>query len=316
VLLESEPSISEAPETCTEDHTEDLFGPAAQDDSHDASRSWQEELSKRIAHFRHHRVRRRKIDPGKILGLNFEQGGDQVTPNEANENEKVLDLPKAPRGTDAELQSMPPPTEVASGEEAYDAIGIIGPNAAETNDLTLGDNKPKQSPLEIVFESPKSSLHPQTKGEMALALPVAPLSKRFLAGLADAIVLLLGACVYALIFWRTGGHLTPGPLAISILVFIAVSIEFGYFSLLTALASTTPGLLWMGIEIRNLNGTRPTFRESFWRGFGYLVSSSALMLGFLWSIFDADNLTWHDRMSGTFLTPISQENTVESTSRA
>jgi hypothetical protein len=38
-----------------------------------------------------------------------------------------------------------------------------------------------------------------------------------------------------------------------------------------------------------------------WRAFGYLVSTGALLLGFVWALVDSDGFTWHDRMSGTFL---------------
>jgi hypothetical protein len=42
-------------------------------------------------------------------------------------------------------------------------------------------------------------------------------------------------------------------------------------------------------------------RQSFWRAFGYLVSASAFFLGFVWALVDSEGLTWHDRMSDTFL---------------
>jgi uncharacterized RDD family membrane protein YckC len=37
------------------------------------------------------------------------------------------------------------------------------------------------------------------------------------------------------------------------------------------------------------------------------MSISALMIGFLWALVDGEGLTWHDRISGTFLTPVNQE---------
>jgi uncharacterized RDD family membrane protein YckC len=118
--------------------------------------------------------------------------------------------------------------------------------------------------------------------------------------------------LFALTFWFVGGHLTPGPLNIAVLAFIAAFFLFAYFGLFTALTSATPGLLWMGLEVRNMEGLRPTTPESFWRAFGYLVSIAALMLGFVWALVDGEALTWHDRMSGTFLTFADQESATES----
>jgi uncharacterized RDD family membrane protein YckC len=74
---------------------------------------------------------------------------------------------------------------------------------------------------------------------------------------------------------------------------------------------STPGQTWMGLEVRNMEGFPPVPRESFLRAFGYLVSLSALMLGFFWAIADSDGLTWHDRISGTFLTPVKEETPAE-----
>jgi len=73
--------------------------------------------------------------------------------------------------------------------------------------------------------------------------------------------------------------------------------------LFTALIFSTPGLVWMGIEVRSLYDSPPDYRESCLRAFGYLVSIAALMLGFLWALVDSESLTWHDRISGTCLTP-------------
>ncbi len=115
-------------------------------------------------------------------------------------------------------------------------------------------------------------------------------------------MLILGAAVFGIIFWRFCGRLSLVPLNIAVLGLVAVILIFAYFAFFTAIASATPGLLWMGCEIRNLQGGYPTVRESFWRAFGILVSLSALMLGFVWACVDSDSLTWHDRMSGTVIT--------------
>src|SRR5208337_5332628 len=112
------------------------------------------------------------------------------------------------------------------------------------------------------------------------ALPVAPLGRRFLAGLVDGLVLLLGAGLFALIFWRAGGHLTPVPPNLAVVALIAIIFVWAYFGLFTALTFSTPGLAWMGIEVRNMEGGAPAPRESFLRAFGYLVSISAFFMGF------------------------------------
>jgi uncharacterized RDD family membrane protein YckC len=83
---------------------------------------------------------------------------------------------------------------------------------------------------------------------------------------------------------------------------IAMIVIFAYFASFTALSSATPGMLWTGCEVRNLQGEHPTVNESLWRAFGVLVSMAALMVGFVWAYVDSETLTWHDRMSGTVIT--------------
>ena len=92
----------------------------------------------------------------------------------------------------------------------------------------------------------------------------------------------------------------PGNLAT--LGAVDACLLFSYFEMSIALTATTPGLAWTGLEVRNFEGNPPSARESLARAFGYLVSVSALFLGFAWAIFDADGLTWHDLISGTYVT--------------
>jgi uncharacterized RDD family membrane protein YckC len=74
-----------------------------------------------------------------------------------------------------------------------------------------------------------------------------------------------------------------------------------YFALFTALAFATPGQSALALRVRTLDGETPEPAAAIWRAFGYLVSTAALMLGFLWAALDSDGLAWHDRMSGTCL---------------
>jgi len=37
---------------------------------------------------------------------------------------------------------------------------------------------------------------------------------------------------------------------------------------------------------------------------GYVLSAGTLFLGFLWVLWDEDALSWHDRLSRTYLAPL------------
>ena len=196
----------------------------------------------------------------------------------------------------------------AETQERGDAgLEILDSALPQADEFAIEPASPADNPLEIVV-GPSEVDAPAAASQLELpALLVAPMGRRFLAGLVDTLVLLLGGGLFALIFWRAGGHLTPVPPNLAIVALIAVIFVCAYFGLFTALTFSTPGLSWMGIEVRNMEGWPPAPRESILRAFGYLVSLSSLMIGFLWALVDSDGLTWHDRISGTFLTPVNQE---------
>ena len=160
--------------------------------------------------------------------------------------------------------------------------------------------------LEIVVESAESGAPSAASQLEEEAFQVAALGPRFLAGMIDGLLLLLSAGLFAFIFRFAGGHLRLVPLNLAVLGVIATIFIWSYFGMFTALTATTPGLSWMGIEARNMEGWPPDRRESLLRAFGYLVSLSAFLLGFFWALVDGESLTWHDRISGTFLTPARQ----------
>jgi uncharacterized RDD family membrane protein YckC len=132
--------------------------------------------------------------------------------------------------------------------------------------------------------------------------PAAPLGRRFLAGLVDGLMLLLALVFFVAIFW----WVMAGSLQLRLVHLGALSVVVGflvlfYFTLFGRMASATPGQQAAGLMLRSLDGCTPTSAQALWRAFGYLVSLSALMLGFVWALVDSEGLTWHDRMSGTFL---------------
>jgi uncharacterized RDD family membrane protein YckC len=268
---------------------------------------WREELSERIENFRKRRARLQpEVDSIGNLELDFE-GPDK--PEDKRSLGDALGTPEdRDSGFDLEIGESAvargkdgPSRETLSLEESGEEMMQLdaAPAEAEAEEMSLGEPLAKSPPMEILVGSPTETT-PEEEEE-AEGIFLAPVGRRFLAGLTDALVLILGAAVFGIIFWRFCGWLSLVPLNIAVLGLVAVILIFAYFAVFTAIASATPGLLWMGCEIRNLRGDYPTVRESFWRAFGVLVSLSALMLGFVWACVDSDGLTWHDRMSGTVI---------------
>jgi len=271
----------------------------------DPSSNWREELSERVGNYRRRRAR---LQPHTTPRGNLELDFD--TSDELGEG-RSIDIPvtREDDASDFDWELGRPPgagaDEISPGKSlSYEppdeeTMQLDAPAAGES-EVSLGEPGETSPPMEILVDSPSGSDYEDQEPDDGIFL--AQLGRRFLAGLTDAAVLLLGAAVFAVIFWRVCGSLSLVPLNIAILGALAIILVFSYFALFTAIAAATPGLLWMGCEIRNLRGDHPTVSESFWRAFGVLVSLSALMLGFIWACVDSDGLTWHDRMSGTVIT--------------
>ncbi|MBZ5516819.1 MAG: RDD family protein [Acidobacteriia bacterium] len=275
------------------------------------ARPWQEELSERVEKFRRRRAHLKgDFDPGLSLELEFPgSSGDKTEASPGS-------TPPEPVGQDSALElDLDRPTVPETPASLLDSLtlgrSVEGMEILEQTESGVEESAPSpaSSPVEIILDSAPVR-DAEARGAVLIAPPLAPMGRRFLGGVIDALVLLISAGIFAVIFWRAGGRLTPNPLNFAVAAFIAVAISLAYFGVFTALTSTTPGLLWVGIEVRNFQGQPPTPGQALWRAFGYLVSASALLLGFVWALVDSEGLTWHDRMSDTYLA--SADSAVES----
>ena len=63
----------------------------------------------------------------------------------------------------------------------------------------------------------------------------------------------------------------------------------------------TIGKKIMKIKIITIDGKPLTAGKAMWRYFGYILSSMALFMGFLWIIWDKKHQGWHDKMAKTLV---------------
>lgn len=282
--------------------------------SKSSTANWREELSERVVNFRRRRAHlQADSEPEGNLDLEFGQSakahGSQPEFGDLDEPERQDSDSGMEIGEPVLTLDTDGPSQAISAEEDEQrAMDLDVPPFR-----TSAGGSPNSGPMEITVGTLETG--PEEEDQDG-AILLAPLSRRFLAGLTDAAVLLLGASIFGGTFWGVMDsftqmrRLSPDPLNFAVLGFVAVIYIFGYFGLFCASAAATPGMLWMGCEIRNLRGEHPTLRESLWRAFGILVSISALMLGFIWAYVDSDTLTWHDRMSGTVIAEAASANEV------
>ena len=137
--------------------------------------------------------------------------------------------------------------------------------------------------------------------EHASMYPVATLDERRGAGLIDAACLAFAYGGFLALFGSLGGHFTLSKLSTAVYFFTFAFVYLQYFGLFTIFGGTTPGMMIRGLQVTTFSGDEPTLRHLLWRATGYMLSAGTIFLGFLWALWDEDALTWHDRLSGTYL---------------
>jgi uncharacterized RDD family membrane protein YckC len=212
-----------------------------------------------------------------------------------------------------------------SGEDSQSALPFneqaeATPEAAP-NPLTLTDAKRTEGRESLRFAARS---RPQTAEPVAIAaqpeldfesllqqsaqqltnrlVPVAPLRHRVHAGLLDAGFLVISYGGFLLMFASLGNPLTFGRVEVAVYAAALFLIYGLYITLFTGFGSATPGMLLRNLHAVSFDGNPPSQQQMLWRSFGYLVSAAAGLLGFLWALWDEDHLTWHDRISQTYLT--------------
>jgi uncharacterized RDD family membrane protein YckC len=151
---------------------------------------------------------------------------------------------------------------------------------------------------ELDFSSAEGLTHP------AALIPVADLRDRARAGWYDFLLLLLSYGAFLVLFGSLGGQFSFGKYDAVVYGITFFLFYAQYFTLFTAFNGSTPGMHLCGLRVVSFDGADPSFSQLLWRSFGYVVSAATLCLGFLWSLWDEDRLTWQDRISQTYVTHV------------
>jgi uncharacterized RDD family membrane protein YckC len=82
---------------------------------------------------------------------------------------------------------------------------------------------------------------------------------------------------------------------------VLVIVVYGFFVGFWTRSGRTLGMQSWGLQLETASGELPSLATASIRFFAAIVSWVPAGLGFLWSLWDKDNLAWHDRISGTRL---------------
>ena len=161
--------------------------------------------------------------------------------------------------------------------------------------------------MEIDVSTSPDARHEESEAEGANNVkhyglyPVAALDDRRIAAVIDAVCLLFAYGGFMALFSSLGGQFSATKLNTLVYVATFAVVYLQYFALFTIFGGTTPGMMFRGLQVASFSGAPPTQRQYLLRSLGYVLSATAVFAGFAWSWWDEDHLTWHDRISRTYL---------------
>lgn len=143
---------------------------------------------------------------------------------------------------------------------------------------------------------------PETR--VAEAIPfltdAASIDRRLMALAVDFCVVTAGFFAFLMLFAVTTTHFPTGVTALALGGVVYACIWLLYQVLFFSLGGSTAGMLYARIALCTFDDRNPTRLVLRHRLAAWWLSLLPAGIGFLWSFFDEDNLSWHDRMTRTY----------------
>ena len=238
----------------------------------------------------------------------------RTNPIEIGDAEPHANLIQFPRELVATRKMRPRVTD-PNGKEGTDAEGQLSifevdPATISTDAVALGAeqaaaasiwNRPEWSGIRL-DKQPVDVLASARELDPALAaLPVASLGVRLMAAAVDGALILAGFVMMGFLLAHNIQHPPTGKTAELLGVAALALIGMLYYALFFALPVSTPGMMYAGIGLCTFDDQSPTRAQLRRRLGAMLLSLLPVGLGLVWSVFDDDHLSWHDRYSQTYL---------------
>ncbi len=218
-----------------------------------------------------------------------------------------------PRELVATRKMRPRLAEPVAAPQAQLSIFEVDPGTVSTEPAAAGSAAPAPSWSEREWtgsvwsgielgEHPLVEERPQVEpADPAQQIDLAPFGRRVMAAVVDG-CLILGAFFSAAMYVATHMGSVPAARGAEAMVVAGLLVAgFAYHALFFALSMSTPGMRYAGIALSTFEDDSPT-RAQLRRRLGAMALSLVPVgLGFAWSLFDDDHLSWHDRISQTYL---------------
>ena len=272
---------------------------------------WRDEVTSRLASYR---ARRRRPRRQQSLSLDFERAANRMVPLASRESLAASqDADPSPASSEhaaapAQLQQpeAPQPPESASNVIEFPRLAFPPPPPADEIAEPILD-KPRildvpeevetaKAPLAGIKLEPDTEHAPEVHFEVPIQ--VAPMSRRILAGMADALLVMMAAATFLMIVLRTA-PIPHGKPALALLA--APSLFWAIYEYIFLVhGGRTPGMQWAGLALMTFEGRPVRRRARRARALALVLSSLSLGLGLVWALLDEDTLCWHDRITRTY----------------
>jgi len=284
--------------------------------------AWRQEVAARV---QQHRAKRRKRSDPNALELNFPADTPISFTAPAEEFSLRASRVEAPaaRPEPPKIIRFPRPAAAYTPivqKTVVDDLELADPvwETPRILDTQVDDTQVDDTPLETPPEAEQMELLPsfadirldddedenriRNVDEEDDWLPQpAPLSQRFVAGLVDAGIVFIAMGAFVLTFLKLAEEVPQSRMVTLCALAIGGMLWLLFQYVFLVYARTTPGMQMAQLELAAFEG-RPTSlvaRRS--RALASALSCFSLGLGYAWALVDEDRMSWHDRISQTYL---------------
>ena len=155
----------------------------------------------------------------------------------------------------------------------------------------------------MLIETVEEPKHERRPG---FEIPLCPASmslRMFAAGM-DIALVIFSVVLFEYIFFQLTESTMSAWAALAIGIAFGIVFWAGYQYLLLAYAGTTPGLRLANLRLCRFDDTPASRHSRQWRALASIMSLLSLGLGYAWCFLDEDQLCWHDRITGTYLSAV------------
>ena len=144
---------------------------------------------------------------------------------------------------------------------------------------------------------------PERRPGFDVPLVTASLNRRIAAGLFDGALVLAAVALFGYVFLRFNGAMPPLRLAAGLATSLLGIFWPAYQYAFLVYCGKTPGLWATKLHLAHFDGQPAARGPRRWRVLASVLSLVSLGLGYAWCFLDEDQLSWHDRITKTHLSP-------------